>query len=483
MKVINFIFTCMIVALASICVTSCSKDYSSPLNGQVVKDLTFESSKSSNSFSIGGIDLSGFTYSSSESWCTAVAYGTNLTVTVQDNDTYEDRKATVTIKDPEDQTTILFNVLQKQNDAIKIDGSAYTVPEEGGNVSIKVQSNVNYEVEIPESASWLKVSTRAATRGLTSSTIDLTADKNNSGDVREATVKVTDSNSKVSSQFTVKQELTPYITIDKEVLDMDELGGEVDITVTSNIAVDVQFSEDWISSAGITENGDFNFVQKIKVYPFANNGEDKRSATITFKDKLGKWNLSQVATVNETQSLLLKNQEVDILLEKAQTMNVVNRTGQSLSWTSSDTSIASVDNNGIVTGKVVGTATITVTTADGKHRAKCKVTVKNIIGFIQVEETGVSGSFTDGYIHPGSSLRWKFSNNSPETVILKEMKLCDAKVYFSYVLDINTPVSPGSSETYKITLGSIGLNAPVKCICTFEYNGRIYEAEGVSHLR
>lgn len=483
MKVINFIFTCMIVALASICVTSCSKDYSSPLNGQVVKDLTFESSKSSNSFSIGGIDLSGFTYSSSESWCTAVAYGTNLTVTVQDNDTYEDRKATVTIKDPEDQTTILFNVLQKQNDAIKIDGSAYTVPEEGGNVSIKVQSNVNYEVEIPESASWLKVSTRAATRGLTSSTIDLTADKNNSGDVREATVKVTDSNSKVSSQFTVKQELTPYITIDKEVLDMDELGGEVNITVTSNIAVDVLFSDDWISSAGTTENGDFNFVQKIKVNPFANNDHDKRSATITFRDKLGKWNLSQVATVNETQSLLLKNQEVDILVQKTLAMDVVNRTGQSLSWTSSDTSVAPVDNNGIVTGKAVGTATITVTTADGKHRAKCKVTVKNITGFIKVQEIGWSGKYTDGYIHEGSSSKWKFSNNSSEVVILKTMTLCDGKFNISYSLDINNPVSPGSSETHTITLSSIGLNTPVKCVCTYEYNGRVYEAEGVSILK
>lgn len=483
MKVFKFITTCVIVTVTSFFVTSCSKDYSSPLNGQVVNDLTFESSQSSNSISVGGVDLSGFTTSSSESWCTAVAYGTNLTVTVQANDTYDERKAFVTIIDPEDQTTISFRVLQKQNDAIKIDGSTFSVPEEGGNLSIKVQSNVNYEVEIPESASWLKVSTRAATRGLASSTIDLTAEKNNTGDEREAIVKVTNSDSKITSQFTVKQELTPYITIDKEVFDMDELGGEVNITVTSNIAVDVQFSENWISSAGTTENGDFNFVQKIKVDPFANNGQDKRSATITFKDKLGKWNLSQVVTVNETQSLLFNKQEVDILIEKTQKLEVVNNTDQSLSWASSNTSVATVDNNGVVTGVAKGSATITVTTADGKHSAKCKVTVKDITEFIQVEETGMSGTLTTGYIHGGSSLRWKFSNNSPEAVILKTMKLCDAKVNFSYYLDINNLVSAGSSETHTITLGSIGLNAPAKCICTYEYNGKIYEATGVSHFR
>ena len=61
--------------------------------------------------------------------------------------------------------------MQKQNDAIIVDGSTFSVPEEGGDVSIKVQSNVKYDVEIPSDASWLKKSTKASTRGLETSTI------------------------------------------------------------------------------------------------------------------------------------------------------------------------------------------------------------------------------------------------------------------------------------------------------------------------
>ena len=44
-------------------------------------------------------------------------------------------------------------------------------------------------------------------------------------------------------------------------------------------------------------------------------------------------------------------------------------------WSSSDTTIATVDVNGKVTGIVVGEATITATTVDGGHEAHCAVTV------------------------------------------------------------------------------------------------------------
>ena len=51
---------------------------------------------------------------------------------------------------------------------------------------------------------------------------------------------------------------------------------------------------------------------------------------------------------------------------------------QGISWKSSDARVASVDENGLVTGLRKGTATITATTADGtRRRASCVVTVTN----------------------------------------------------------------------------------------------------------
>ena len=294
---IKFCTICMIATMVSILVTSCSKEYSSPLKGQVVKDLTFESSQSSKSVTIADADLTGFTIKSSELWCTAAAQGKVLSVTVRENDTYDDRQATITVTDPGDQTTITFKVMQKQNDAILIDGSTFVVPEEGGDINIKIQSNVNYEVEIPASATWLTKSTRASTRGLESSTIVLTAEKNTSGEEREAIVTFIDKESGVSSKITIKQSLTPYIEVDKDQITLSEDEKEIEIVVKTNINLETVITNDWITDNGRGSNGDLNFTQKLKIAK--NNSGDERGAVVTFENK----NYRLISNISIKQSL------------------------------------------------------------------------------------------------------------------------------------------------------------------------------------
>lgn len=52
-----------------------------------------------------------------------------------------------------------------------------------------------------------------------------------------------------------------------------------------------------------------------------------------------------------------------------------NATNKTVSWSSSNTSVATVNSNGLVTGVAVGTATITVTTQDGNKTATSAITV------------------------------------------------------------------------------------------------------------
>lgn len=55
-----------------------------------------------------------------------------------------------------------------------------------------------------------------------------------------------------------------------------------------------------------------------------------------------------------------------------------NATNQAVSWSSSDTTVATVSTTGLVTGVALGTADITVTTQDGGYSASCTVTVTGI---------------------------------------------------------------------------------------------------------
>ena len=61
------------------------------------------------------------------------------------------------------------------------------------------------------------------------------------------------------------------------------------------------------------------------------------------------------------------------------TVNPSNASNKKVYWTSSDQSVATVDNNGKVTAIKAGTTTVTVTTEDGGKTATCKVTVKEKI--------------------------------------------------------------------------------------------------------
>lgn len=97
----------------------------------------------------------------------------------------------------------------------------------------------------------------------------------------------------------------------------------------------------------------------------------------------------------------------------------------SVNWETSDTSIAIVDENGIVTAVGYGTTNITVTTTDGNYRAACLVTVPVHVTGISVEPINVSISPADMaqlkaiYAPSDATIKsviWESDNDSVATV-------------------------------------------------------------------
>ena len=105
-----------------------------------------------------------------------------------------------------------------------------------------------------------------------------------------------------------------------------------------------------------------------------------------------------------------------------------NATDKSVIWTSSDDTIATVDDNGKVTALKEGTATITATTNDGGFTASCVITVVKREGRVTgitvtpISKTATVGEifFVTPYITPvdaeDKSVTWSSSNPSIATV-------------------------------------------------------------------
>ena len=134
------------------------------------------------------------------------------------------------------------------------------------------------------------------------------------------------------------------------------------------------------------------------------------------------------ATKTTTQAITVTNVAVtgvsvkaSTTIEKGKTETLTptftpnNATNKNVSWESDDTSVATVDEDGVVTAIAAGTANITVTTEEGGKTAICVVTVVNQKGSIDAPYTVaevINGTATGNGIYVRGFIVGEFVNNS-----------------------------------------------------------------------
>lgn len=120
-----------------------------------------------------------------------------------------------------------------------------------------------------------------------------------------------------------------------------------------------------VSNGKVTAVSPGTAVIKVKT----NDSSKEASCTVTVK--------------RHVSGVTLNKSKLDLHIGESESLTVTvspsDATDKSVTWTSSNTSVADVSDNGKVTPKSVGTADITVTTKDGNHKATCSVTVKEKI--------------------------------------------------------------------------------------------------------
>jgi len=190
-----------------------------------------------------------------------------------------------------------------------------------------------------------------------------------------ATINATTSGLTGTATITVKAKIIAVesVSIDNAAVTLTE--GE---TVTLHEYVAPENASDksvtWSSSdqgvATVDANGKVTAVKagKANVTVTTTDGGKTATCEITVKAKIV--NVTGV-TLDKTEISLVEGNSETLTA----TVSPSNATNKDVTWTSSSTSVATVDSNGKVTAVKAGTATITVKTSDGSKTATCKVTV------------------------------------------------------------------------------------------------------------
>ncbi len=142
------------------------------------------------------------------------------------------------------------------------------------------------------------------------------------------------------------------------------------------------------------------------------------------------------------------------------TISPSNATNKSVSWTSNNTSVATVSSSGVVTAKKAGSATITVKTNDGNKTATCTVTVKAKT----IPVTSVSLGSTSLTLTEGQS--WQMSATvSPSNATNKNVTWASSNTAVATVSSKGsiTAIAPGSA-TIKAQVGDVSATCDVVVI-------------------
>lgn len=215
-------------------------------------------------------------------WCMAsVTSGkkgeASVEFTTLDNSDYDDRSVSVTIKAGTASQT--FTITQKCKEAILLTADKFEIVQEGGSITVEVKSNIDYQMEISESAkSWI---TETTTRALTTHNHTFSVAANEEYEKREGEIFF--KKGEHIETVRVYQAGGAVIVLTKEKYEVSDKGETITVEIKSNVEYGIKMPQvDWIYDEA-SARGASSHTLKYVINP--NETYDSRSAQIIYFDK------------------------------------------------------------------------------------------------------------------------------------------------------------------------------------------------------
>ena len=210
------------------------------------EDIVFPSKGGEEYFDIES--NTNWTISNSSDWLTIEPTKGNgnasITLTATASDVYDDRNTVITVK-AEDKTET-FTVTQKYAEALLVTKNKFDIPQEGGDFTIEIQSNISYEIQIDsDSQSW--ISEVPKSKALTTYTHTFSVANNPNTTKRNGSIEFIGSNGKAETVNIYQAQKDELVLSESEAL-VPAKGGEVRVQLRSNVDYEVIIPEDvdWV---------------------------------------------------------------------------------------------------------------------------------------------------------------------------------------------------------------------------------------------
>lgn len=380
-----------------------------------------------------------------------------------------------------------FSISTAETDSAKVaaeEDSVFSNPEDADSI-LKItsdESTVNVggkmklvaEITSPDEAA-LKSSVEWISQDENIATVDR---KGNVKGVNPGTVQIMcrlkdNSDIKAYTWITVQQ---PVKSIKAEQNKIRLLFGASDAAAQGKVSAAVEPKDATVKSCAysssneavitVDNNGHLQAISpgsaRIMITSLEKGSKVKAFCDVTVEQAISEISIPQSKTIGKKQTFSLKPR---ILPEKA--------ARKKLEYTSSDTSIATVSQNGVVTAIECGEATITAKAADGSNvTAECKIKVIQMVKSIRLDKTNLTMDFNTTYdlkatVLPEDAtkpnLQWSSSDQSVVSVSQGKLKavgvgnvtiICSASDGSNAKAAVKVRVTYKTKSTNKLSDGS-----------------------------